>query len=216
MFAMAEATPPVGVRPLIAFGAMTVILMTLTQLVGNQFGFDRGGFRIFVLCPAPRRDILLGKNLAVAPLALGMGLAVTILLEVIFPMRIDHLLALPIQFVTMFLLYCVLANFLAIFVPIPVAATSMKPVQWKTVPVLLHLAFVPVLTFTLALTLLPLGIEFLVEQLAGLEGIPIALGLLALECAVIVWVYRAVLAWQGALLQAREQKILEVVTTKAE
>ena len=51
-----------------------MILLTMIQLVGNQFGFDRSGFRVYVLCAAPRRDILLGKNLAVAPLALGFSL----------------------------------------------------------------------------------------------------------------------------------------------
>src|SRR5258708_26286243 len=50
---------PIAARPLIAYGATTMILFTLTQLVGNQFGFDRSGFRVFVLCAAPRRDILL-------------------------------------------------------------------------------------------------------------------------------------------------------------
>jgi hypothetical protein len=70
--------------------------------------------------------------------------------------------------------------------------------------------------FAIGLTLLPLGAEFLVEQASGTEGMPIALGLLALECVAIVWVYRMVLRWQGTLLQAREQKILEVVTAKAE
>ena len=60
-------------RTLLAFGAMAMTLLSFVQLVGNQFGFDRGGFRVFVLCPAPRRDILLGKNLAVAPIASQPG-----------------------------------------------------------------------------------------------------------------------------------------------
>ena len=38
----------------------------------NHFGFDRGGFRAFVLLPTPRRYILLGKNLALLPVALAV------------------------------------------------------------------------------------------------------------------------------------------------
>ena len=37
-----------------------------------------------------------------------------------------------------------------------------------------------------------------------------------LAAAVIVWLYGRVLGWQGRLLQAREQRILAVVTTKVE
>jgi hypothetical protein len=36
------------------------------------------------------------------------------------------------------------------------------------------------------------------------------------ECVAVVYLYRLVLTWQGRLLHAREQKILETVTTKAE
>jgi hypothetical protein len=46
-------------------------------------------------------------------------------------------------------------------------------------------------------------------------GIPIYLLLSLLECAVVVFVYRLFLRWEGDLLQAREQKILECVTNRA-
>ena len=71
-----EGSPPSSVRPLMAYGA-TVFLLTISlQLTGNQFGYDRSGFRAFVLSPIPRREILLGKNLAVAPLIGGPEVAV--------------------------------------------------------------------------------------------------------------------------------------------
>jgi hypothetical protein len=37
-----------------------------------------------------------------------------------------------------------------------------------------------------------------------------------LECVVVVFLYRLLLTWQGAVLQSREIKILGVVTTKTE
>ncbi len=40
-------------RPLCAVGAMALVLFGLMQLMANQFGFDRDGFRVFVLS-APR------------------------------------------------------------------------------------------------------------------------------------------------------------------
>ena len=91
MFLSHAVQPPEAARPLMAFGATAMVLVSMIQFVGNQFGFDRTGFRVFVLCAAPRRDILLGKNLAVAPLALGMSTALLALLQVMYPMRLDHL-----------------------------------------------------------------------------------------------------------------------------
>jgi hypothetical protein len=48
---------PESIRPLIGLGVMVFVLLGTLQLMGNQFGFDRDGFRVFVLCAARRRDI---------------------------------------------------------------------------------------------------------------------------------------------------------------
>ncbi len=205
-----------GQRPLLAFGAMAMMLFTMAQLVGNQFGFDRNGFRVFVLCPAPRRYILLGKNLAFAPLVLGLGAAIVVVAQVLYPMSVGHLLSVVPQFVSMYLLFCALANWLSLFAPMRIAAGSLKPSNLKLVHFLLHLAFVFVLPLVLVPTLLPLGAEFLLEELGWVKGVPVCLILSVLECAAVVALYRLVLTWQGDVLQAREKKILELVTTKEE
>jgi hypothetical protein len=49
-----------------------------------------------------------------------------------------------------------------------------------------------------------------------MEGWPVALVLTLLECAGVVYLYRLALNWQGAVLQWREQKILEAVTVRSE
>ena len=111
MFLRGSTMPPVAVRPLIAIGAMAMVLLTMMQLVGNQFGFDRGGFRVFVLSPGRRGDILLGKNLAVAPLALALSAGGAVgFVQVVYPMRLDHFLAVLPQMLSMYLLFCLLAN----------------------------------------------------------------------------------------------------------
>jgi hypothetical protein len=206
---------PEVVRPLIATGAMVMVLLSMSQLLGNQFGFDRSGFRVFVLCAARRSDILLGKNLAFAPLALGLGLAALAFLQVVCPMRPDHLLAMLPQFVSMYLLFCALTNLLAILAPMPIAAGSMRPAQAKLVPFLLQFAFTFVCPLILAPTLAPLGVEALLAAFWGAR-LPIGLVLALGECAVVMVLYRLALTWEGDLLQAREQRILEIVTTKAE
>jgi ABC-2 type transport system permease protein len=216
MFLRGPPEMPEAVRPLLALGGMAMVLFTLVQLVGNQFGFDRNGFRVFVLCPARRRDILLGKNLAVAPLGLGLGLVAAVLVEMLYPMRLDYLLALPPQMVTMYLLFCLLANGLSILAPMRIAAGTLKPANTALVPILLQVAFIFLLPLALAPTLLPLGAELVLASHGWVEGVPVCLVLSLVECVAVIYVYRLVLGLQGGWLQARERKILNIVTTKAE
>lgn len=207
---------PDAIRPFLAVGAMVAVLFGMLQLMANQFGFDRDGFRVFVLCAAARRDILLGKNLSFAPLALGLAAIALVILQVACPLRLDHLAAMLPQFLSMFLLFCVLMNLLSIYAPMAIAAGSLKPANPKLLSVLLQLAmFGCVFPLTQAPLLLPLGIEAALEGVGWTTRIPICLLLTLLECAVVIALYRFLLNWQGGLLQAREQKILEIVTNRA-
>jgi len=207
---------PELLRPLVAIGAMFMVLMGVLQIMANQFGFDRDGFRVFVLCAAPRRDILLGKNLAFAPVALGMATLLLIAVQVVSPLRLDHFLAMFPQFVSMFLLFSMLANLVSIYAPMHIAAGSMKPSNQKLVPVLTQMVmFSCLFPLTQAPTLLPLGIEAALVYGGWSARVPICLVLTLAECAAVVVIYRICLRWQGALFQAREQRILEVVTNRS-
>ena len=216
LFFMKTIRLPDVARPLVAFGAMSLILVTLTQLLGNQFGFDRGGFRVFVLSAVPRRDILIGKNLAVAPLALGLSAVLVSALQVMFPLRLEHFLATVPQFIGMYLLFCLLANCMSIFTPMPVRSGTLKPVNPKGMALLVQMGLLFVYPLTVLPMQLPYGIEVALEEWAGIRGVPICLMLCVVECAVIVFVYRLVVAKQGEWLQFRELKILQIVTTKTE
>jgi hypothetical protein len=216
MFWRGTIDMPENLRLLLGCGAIAMILMTMIQLVGNQFGFDRSGFRVYVLSPAPRADILLGKNLGIAPLVLMLAVPLLVVLQVAHPMRFDHFLALAPQLVSMFLLFCLLANFLSIFAPVPIAPGTLRPAKSELAPVLWQMLFMFVYTNAQVLTLLPLGVELLLDLLELRFGMPVCLILTVAQCAAIVWLYRLTMGWQGRLLQNREQRILEVVTTKAE
>jgi hypothetical protein len=203
------------VRMLLAMAALLMILFGMMQLLVNQFGFDRDGFRVFVLCAARRRDILLGKNLALVPVAAAMGLIVLPVVVWVYPLRLDHLLALLPQSVSMYLLLCTLTNVLSIYAPYHMPVGAMKPSNLKATVVLMQLAMIMVL-FPLfeGLTLLPLGFESLSRFLGWTEGAPVCLALTVAGCALVIVIYLASLNWMGKLLQAREQKILESVTTR--
>ena len=98
----------------------------------------------------------------------------------------------------------------------PIAPGAMKPSNPRGIPLLLHLAFVFLFPMILAPTLLPLGVELLLEKLGVLRGVPLCLILSLLECVAVVFLYRLFVGLQGDWLQGSEQRILDVVTSKAQ
>ena len=98
----------------------------------------------------------------------------------------------------------------------PAAAGVFKARDFRWLPLSLHLGFIFIFPATLAPMLLPLAIEFILEDLHWVHGLPICLLLSILECIGVAYFYRFVLSLQGQLLQSREKKILETVTAKAE
>jgi hypothetical protein len=208
---------PAALRPLMAYGAGGMVLFIVgAQLMGNQFGYDRAGFRAYVLSPVPRRAILLGKNLAVAPLGLGLGLLSFAFAGIIFPMRIDHYPAVLAQILSTYLILCMVSNVLAILTPIPMAPGSLQPAQIKAGPVLAQLLVMLLLPVLVLPVLAPYGLEVLVEQLEGVKGVPVSLPLSLVVLGLVGVLYRWVIGRQGDWLAAREQRILEVVTSRAE
>jgi hypothetical protein len=216
MFVANRIDPPLEARPLLAFSGIGVVLLGMMQCLGNQFGFDRSGFRVYVLCAARRADILLGKNLAFAPLALLPAALVTIVVSVIYPLRWDHWLGVWPQMLSIYLLFCLLANCLSILAPMPIAAGSLKPANPKLLPILLQMMFFSLLPMAALPGILLLGLEYLLQTFAGMEGVPIWLIISVLECVGVGFFYRLALGWQGRWLHSREQTILQMVTTKAE
>ena len=80
---------------------------------------------------------------------------------------------------------------------------------------LFHIGSFFVLPIVLGPLLLPVGIEAALVWL-GYGRIPAYLILACLEVVVVAFLYRWILGLQGRLLQAREQQILEVVTSVAD
>jgi ABC-2 type transport system permease protein len=157
-----------------------------------------------------------GKNAATAPLALGLGALLLVLVQAVYPMRFDYFLAAIPQALTMYLLFCLLANCLSIYAPTVIRSGSFKPTNPKGLALLLQFVFLFLFPWTLLPALAPLGVELGLEQLGWVTGWPICLALSVLECAAVCLVYQRVLTWEGQVLQAREQKILALVTPKAE
>jgi ABC-2 type transport system permease protein len=216
MLLRSRSVIPELVRPLIAIGAMLNVLLGVMQAMAHQFSFDRDGYRVFVLCPASRRDILLGKNLAIAPVALGLGTILLIVVQVLCPLRLDHFVAMLPQYLSMFLICCVVSNLASILAPVQLRPGSLRASGTKVTTGLVHFVlFVGLFPLSEGLTLLPLGVEAAWRFFGGPANAPTYLVLSTLECALVVLLYRLLLRCQGQLLQSREQRILEIVTRAA-
>ncbi len=216
MFMAQSIKIPEGLRPLLPFAGTGLVLLSMVNLAGNQFGFDRNGFRVYVLSPVRRSECLAGKNLALAPLTFGMSAVLVLLAVVLFPIKLEYLIAAPLQMISMFLVFCVLANWMSILGPMAIAAGSLKPASSKAMPLVLNLAFVFLFPLALAPIMLPLGVEALLHAHAILEGVPICLVLTVVVCALCIFLYRLLIRSQGAAATAAEHKILQLVASKAE
>jgi hypothetical protein len=208
--------PPEFARPLMSFGAVSMILLTSMQLIGNQFGLDRDGFRVLVLSCAPRRDILLAKNLSMAPLSLVLGLLTVVIVQALYPMKFTHVLATLAELVSLFLICGLIGNFTSILAPMPVAAGSLKPAHPKAASVIVHLLFLFVFPIIFGIALIPLGLELLLHHFGWLNAIPIYFLCSWIQLSVVCLIYHYAIQWQGQMFQAREQKILSVVASKVE
>jgi hypothetical protein len=203
-------------KPFAATGAVVFIFFGLSQLMCNQFGFDRGGFRQLVLLPVQRKWVLLGKNLAFLPAALGMG--VTALMLVTLALRITPIVSLAagFQLVTAFLLVAMGANLLSVLLPHHVAQGSLK--QTKTSATTSLLIFVSRLLFMAALGVLfiPPGMGLLISRVGWLPAASVNLLFSAVLAGLLGLLYKLSLAPLGDLLQRRERQILKVVTEEVE
>ncbi len=217
MFAGKGGNLPPLLRPLFALGmAAFILVIGVMGLAGNQFAFDRGGFRAFVLSCAPRRDILLGKNLSLLPFAFVLMVFIIGAYQWMSPMRLDYLAAVLFQTIPMYLLLCMTGNILSIFSPMALKQGSGKPASHQGIRVLFQVIFVFVVPIIFSLTLIPLGVEALLVTLKRAAWFPAFLVLGMVQVVVVLWLYRVALNWQGGLLQRREQKILQVVGSKGE
>jgi len=203
-------------KPFVGTGAVVMVLFSLLQLVCNQFGCDRDGFRSLVLLPTPRERLLLGKNLAVLPLAAGVALVPLVAVAVLAKLSVAVTLATVLQFAAAFLMYCTIGNLASILVPYRIAAGSLKPTKqsWQTAlaMMLVHFSF-PVV---ISPVFIPPALGFGLERLAGLPASLVNLTSALVLVVAFAALYAFTLRPLGRLLQRRETKILHAVTEALE
>ncbi|MDB6022774.1 MAG: hypothetical protein JWQ04_2631 [Pedosphaera sp.] len=199
-----------------ATGAVAFTFLGLLQAMFNQFGYDRDGFRSLVLSPARRRDVLLAKNLSFAPIVMGLGLTLLVVMAVLMHLPLLTVFAAGLKLAAMFLLISIAANFVSVFAPYRVIAGSLKPTKPPAKMILLIFVtqlLYPVVMIPIAL---PPLLGFASEKL-GFWPAPVVDAILSVGLlAVAVIFYKLSLTGAGEFLERREQRILLVVSQEVE
>ena len=207
---------PDAAKPFLATAGVVFPVFFLAQFFGNQFGFDRDGFRALMLSPADRRLILLGKNLAAAPVGMTFGLLLIGMTSFRLHLPPLTVLATLFQLASVLLMAGVAGNLLSIFVPYRIQPGSMKPTKLPGLAMFL-LMFCQML-FPMAMSPVFAGplLELLWHHLGWPDLVPVNLLVSVLVASVMLVVYWQTLAPLGRLLQRRETKILAVISVEVE
>ncbi len=118
-------------KPFVATGAVVFTFFSLSQLMFNQFGFDRNGFRSYLLWPTPRHYILLGKNLSFLPIALIIGITLLAILTVSKRLPLLLVGCSLLQLMAAFLLISTISNITSVLMPYRVGHGSLKPTKTR-------------------------------------------------------------------------------------
>ena len=203
-------------KPFVVTGAVAVMFFGMLQMMFNQFGFDRAGFRTLVLSPVPRKHILLGKNLSLLPIAGGIGLTLIGLVTLVLRTGFISFLIGGLQFAAAFLLLSMAGNLLSVLVPYRIAGGSLKPTKTSTLTTFMIMVSHMLFPTIVAPIFVPPTAGLLLSRLGWVPAGPATLLLSAVVLALVIFFYRRSLAGLGALFQRREKEILRVVTQEVE
>ncbi len=209
-------TIPAGLEPLAWLAGVSVLTFMCLMLMLNVFGMDRNGFRCFILMPAQRSEILLGKNASMLPIMGAVAILVAVGLSYVAPIGIFSILASICQMLTAFILASLVGNFVSIQFPFAMIPGAGKPAQVNIVTMLVQM----VAMFTCPLFTIPgalfFGIEWSLKYFLSITYLPVFAMLSILELWLVYKLYLYALQRQGHFLQMRETRILELLTANSE
>ncbi|HTI73194.1 MAG TPA: hypothetical protein VMF06_24685 [Candidatus Limnocylindria bacterium] len=194
--------------------AVVMSLIGISQIFLNQFGYDRHGFRSLVLLPTPRRLILLGKNLALFPLAAAIGVLFSLGAAFVTGLGIMGAVAGLSLWLSGFVILSIYGNWLSILIPYRVNPGMLRKGNASLGQTLKHLVAMLGQVTALSPLALTTGVYFIVGRT------PLAMVLWIITTLIlltgVVALYWVTLPTMGEFLESREQAILNEVTREVE
>ncbi|HEX7331538.1 MAG TPA: hypothetical protein VF290_08555 [Pyrinomonadaceae bacterium] len=191
---------------LIATGGVLYIFVILAGLSCNLFAFEEGGMRTLILSPVDRRKILLGKNIAVAVVALVFSAFILILDAIVFrDLTVAVVLFIVLSFVIFAAISSMIGNWLSIHFP-----KRMRFGKRMNVSGVAGLLFIPLIV---VLAMPPLIAALVGYYTRSLFYEYVTLSGLALTSVLL---YFLVINFHGRSLARREIAILDAVREPAD
>ena len=203
-------------QPLLPGGMVVAILFGWVQFAVNQFGFDRSGFRALLLSPVPRRHILLAKNLTLLIPSLLVQVMISAVLIALGRHDLELIAAAGAQYLTGFLLLCLLGNWASVAAPYRVSQGTMRRPKLSRKAVITGLMLVVSFPLSMLPAIAPSILGAACRAFDSLPGVPVALLSSLLLLAATALLYALLLGAQGRYLETHEREVLEVVTHEIE
>ena len=197
-------------------GVALLPFLGMIHVMTNQFGLDREAFRTLVLSPAPRSQILLGKNLAMLPISVTVELVYLILAAFALHLEASVVLAAFAQSLAAFFLICIPGNAVSSLLPYRIREGTMAATKIGGARALLNILAHLICTSFLSVLLVPALAAFLLRGASGPTARLVYVALSVVELATVVTIYGLSLFGLGELLQRREKEILRMVTQERE
>ncbi len=212
MLASNSSYQSTSMAPLMSLGAAVMGLVSIQQLMQNQFGLDRNGVRSYLLSPTPRHRILIGKNLALVPIAIPIGIIGLTILQFFAGLSLEHFLGALLQMVSAFLIMCLIGNQISILAPLRLKELGMQAANAKFRVVVLQILSLLLVPLSLSPLLLPWAAEWWLQQKEFLPWLPTYFALQAVLLFAIYTLYRVLIRAQGRLFASRERAMLKSLT----
>ncbi len=207
---------PTGTEAYLMLGGLAIVMFISMTLLSNSFGYDRSGFRSYVLMPADRREILIGKNAGVFPFVGSMAAFELAATSFLAPVRTSDLVASALQTVIMFLTACLIGNTVSIYFPMVVAGGTGKPVQPNIKTMLAQMLAMTLVPMALVPGAIAISLELALNRFLNIHFVPLYLLLSLVEVVAMWWLYIQLIGVQGKWLAARETRILQLLAAHLE
>ena len=186
---------------LLATGGVLYVFLILAGLSCNLFAFEEGGMRTLILSPINRRDILIGKNIAVMTIALAFSTMLLIINSLVFrDLTLTTLVFVGLSFIAFAAIMSIIGNWVSIRFPKRMKFGKRLNVSGVAgllmIPMFLLLALPPGTAVALGYFTRSLLVEYVT--------------LAALVVLLLVF-YFLVIGFQGRSLEQRELAILDAV-----
>lgn len=199
------------------FGFAVFAMFMGSTFAANIFGFDRSGFRFWVLSSIPRIEILRGRNWIFGMMVLFIGLCAILVATLFWGYPLQRLVEAIGALLAFVPIYMVLTNLISILAPFPMASHGFQPKEFSWKGVVLNMGLSLLIPVLMLLCCLPWGIEWVLKtRFSVAEGIPLAMFLFPLLVCLSYWVYERLLGLVAELFQSQELSLLKTVTSIVE